>query len=233
MIISHKHKFIFIKPQKTAGTSVELLLSRFCGDDDIITPLGFDPDPYVRQKANARPPQNYFRKKPFKHWKVSEIYHYLRRGLKPNLNYWEHLQAQQIKDYVGHEIWNSYKKISIVRNPWDHAVSQYQWVKKYNYRGANRNFRDYIFTDYISIYPFLFINSEYIIDYIIKFENLESDCNLVLNKFNISSNTTIPITKNKTRKNKSYNEFYNHESSKKIYDINEVIIKKFNYEFTQ
>ena len=39
MIISHKHKFIFIKTRKTAGTSIELFLSRFCGPEDIITPF--------------------------------------------------------------------------------------------------------------------------------------------------------------------------------------------------
>jgi len=38
MIISHKHKFIFMKTRKTAGTSIQLALSEYCGDDDIITP---------------------------------------------------------------------------------------------------------------------------------------------------------------------------------------------------
>ncbi len=31
MIISHEHKFIFLKTKKTAGTSVELALTRLCG----------------------------------------------------------------------------------------------------------------------------------------------------------------------------------------------------------
>ena len=39
MIVSHKHKFIFLKTKKTAGTSIELALTKLCGDDDIITPL--------------------------------------------------------------------------------------------------------------------------------------------------------------------------------------------------
>ena len=39
MIISHKHKFIFIKTKKTAGTRVKVYLSQFCGSDDIITPI--------------------------------------------------------------------------------------------------------------------------------------------------------------------------------------------------
>ena len=37
MIISHKHKFIFIRPRKTAGTTMQNVLSQICGDDDIVT----------------------------------------------------------------------------------------------------------------------------------------------------------------------------------------------------
>jgi hypothetical protein len=40
VIVSHKHKFIFLKTNKAAGTSTEMALSRFCGPDDIITSFG-------------------------------------------------------------------------------------------------------------------------------------------------------------------------------------------------
>ena len=39
MIISHAHKFIFLKTKKTAGTSIELALSQLCGPDDVIPPI--------------------------------------------------------------------------------------------------------------------------------------------------------------------------------------------------
>ena len=39
MIISHKYRCIFIKPKKTAGTSLELFLSQVCGADDVVTPI--------------------------------------------------------------------------------------------------------------------------------------------------------------------------------------------------
>jgi len=36
MIISHKHKFIFLKVPKTASTSVEIFFEQFCDENDII-----------------------------------------------------------------------------------------------------------------------------------------------------------------------------------------------------
>ena len=37
MIISHSNKFIFFKPIKTAGSSIERSLSYFCNDEDLYT----------------------------------------------------------------------------------------------------------------------------------------------------------------------------------------------------
>ena len=39
MILSHKHRFISLKTQKTGGTSVELALRELCGTEDIVAPL--------------------------------------------------------------------------------------------------------------------------------------------------------------------------------------------------
>jgi hypothetical protein len=39
MIISHRHRFIFVKTLKTAGTSIEVFLSQHCGPDDVVTPI--------------------------------------------------------------------------------------------------------------------------------------------------------------------------------------------------
>ena len=38
MIISHEHKFIFLKTKKTAGTAIEAALSELCGPSCVITP---------------------------------------------------------------------------------------------------------------------------------------------------------------------------------------------------
>ena len=38
MIASFSRGFVFIKGRKTAGTSIEIALSRFCSEGDVITP---------------------------------------------------------------------------------------------------------------------------------------------------------------------------------------------------
>ena len=58
MIASHQHRFIFLKTRKTAGTSVEIALSKVCGPDDIITEISPE-DEELRQAAGGRPPQNF------------------------------------------------------------------------------------------------------------------------------------------------------------------------------
>jgi len=45
VIISHKHKFIFIKTRKTAGSSIEHFLSKYLGSNDICTGSEIDKTP--------------------------------------------------------------------------------------------------------------------------------------------------------------------------------------------
>ena len=39
MIINHEKKIIFIKTKKTAGTSLEIALSKYCGANCVIAPI--------------------------------------------------------------------------------------------------------------------------------------------------------------------------------------------------
>src|SRR5262245_1397709 len=59
MIVSHRHRFIFLKSKKTAGTSVELALSAVCDAGDIITPLAQPEDEPLRRGLS---PQNWQRR---------------------------------------------------------------------------------------------------------------------------------------------------------------------------
>ena len=58
MIISHKNKFIFLKPRKVAGTSFEIALSNFTCKTDIVTPISVA-DEKIRNKFCDYGPVNY------------------------------------------------------------------------------------------------------------------------------------------------------------------------------
>ncbi len=65
MIISHKHKFIYIKSNKTAGTSTEILLEKICGKDDIVTPI-------TKRDSKTHTPRNH-ENKFYNHMGLHEI----------------------------------------------------------------------------------------------------------------------------------------------------------------
>ncbi len=106
MLVSHKYKFIYIKTPKTAGTSVEIFLERYCR-----------PDPEnIREGCEEL---------------ISEVgIVALRTNDKERLaraTFWNHMSAKAIKDALGAEIWDSYTKVCNVRNPFDLVVSQF-WM---------------------------------------------------------------------------------------------------------
>ena len=58
MIYSKKHNFLFLKGVKVAGTSVEIALSKLCGNQDIISPIA-NIDERTRVQLKIRHAQNY------------------------------------------------------------------------------------------------------------------------------------------------------------------------------
>lgn len=216
-----------------AGTSIELLLSRFCAEGDVITPLGFDPDAEVRMKHKAKEPQNYFRSKPLKHWQLNELFWLVIKGIVPNLNYWEHLPAGSIKAYIGDELWNKYLKISVVRNPWSHAVSWYKWQEKYNFENAKgKSFEWFLLNNYRNVWEYYSINEIYSIDVMIRFEHLEDDLKLLGAKIEGIEISDIPQTKKRTGKRVAYQDYYTKtEMIERVRQRNLHVIEKFNYRF--
>ena len=144
------------------------------------------------------------------------------------------MQANLIKEYVGDGIWNSYKKISIVRNPWDHAVSWFKWQESRGREGTKKGeFERYLFNNYRSTWPFYTINyGKYDIDFMIRFEHLDEDLKVFFDQLNLKYEFELPKTKHKVRTKRNYKDFYTKDSLIEI--VNEKalnVINKFNYKF--
>ncbi len=125
MIVSHRHRFIFLKTRKTAGTSLEIALSKYCGPEDILTSINYDEA--ARTEHSARRAQNH--EMPLSSFGAGDSLRWITRRRRP-ARFTEHMTGVEIRERLGAEIWNSYFKFTIVRNPFDRMVSRYHWTMK-------------------------------------------------------------------------------------------------------
>lgn len=101
VLVSHRKRFIFAKTVKTAGTSIEGLLGRYCVPEgtyveDDACPETVTPDGIIGARDHHA----------------------------ANATRWvNHMPAAAIADAVGPEVWQSYLKITSVRNPYTKILS--------------------------------------------------------------------------------------------------------------
>ena len=123
MILSHKHKFIFIKTKKTAGTAIEAAISQLCGPDDVITPYRAASE----KDRKGLGPQNYRIDHPLKPqrplWR--RLLGRPERYWHPTIGYYEHMPASRIRAYAGEDVWNDYFKFAFDRHPLERQVAWY------------------------------------------------------------------------------------------------------------
>ena len=215
MIISHKHKFIFIKTEKTAGTSIEIALSKYCGPDDIITPIS-PKDEVTRKELGYRGPQNYlvpFSKYSARDW-ASLIYHRQRRA------FYNHISAQEIKQYISNDVWNSYYKFCFERNPFDKLVSLYYWIGSkyptiYDFMMSGK-------ASYVKGFVLWTINAIPVVDHIYKFEEMHEAFKHISAVLKLDPEMVIPEKKAKSnfRKDKRhYREILTEQEKQWVYKI--------------
>ena len=107
---------------------------------------------------------------------------------------YNHSTATEIKNYLynnnRHEIWDTYKKITIIRNPYSLLYSFYGWNlirNKTNIKNCNNFITENIITDFIGQnVNKITIDDKSIIDYFIIYENYDKTINNILKKLNIN-----------------------------------------------
>lgn len=123
---------------------------------------------------------------PFLKTYISNLYNKLTGGeykkyikLKRRFKFEQHMSANEIKSLIPRGIYNDYTKLTIVRNPYDQAISDYYDMK---YRPEHEYIED--FDDYLLVRSEIFfkknyekfvINNKIQTDYILKYETLKKD----------------------------------------------------------
>ena len=232
MIISHSHKFIFIKSEKTAGTSVEAVLSAHCRDNDIVVPIND-----YRHNRNE--------KGEFIHRAMNADEEYRRIG--------QHVDAKTIQRKVPAEVWNSYFKFSIIRDPWDRTVSDFFWKRRtdpsikprkrfYHYLGVPFNelapikkaFAEFIVSDeFVNNDRFYIIDDQLCVDFVIRYENLLEDISTVCKKLGLPAIDLPNLKTGFRRKHHHYSEYFDENSKAIVAEKHRNDIRLFGYKFVR
>jgi hypothetical protein len=217
MLVSHKHKFIYIKSIKTAGTSTEIFLEPYCvtnvleshGREMIQTNEGI-----IGTRMNQHLAE------------ISEFYN--------------HMPPYKIKNSIGEETFNSYTKIINIRNPFDMMVSHYYFKPTFElYSNSEMSFENYLLKTNVvedlskKYRDLMYIEDEFIVDEIVRFENLEEDIFKLLDKLELPSpkRELGEYKKNKRRPDKDWKKMYSNETKELVEKHFKFYMDLFNYSF--
>lgn len=181
--ISHEYRFVYLKTHKTASTSAEMFLERFC------TPEGHVPvrdmnEPVICERG------------------IVGVRHGGRKELKrdKNAEYWfGHMAAKRVRRQLGKELFDSYLKVACVRNPYRRLLSKffYNFVWRrdvslpQDLATARQMFRDFLenwdSSDKTRLRalpdtPIVSIDGKVVLDHVLRTEHLKDDMRAFLTR---------------------------------------------------
>lgn len=189
MILLTNPKLLFLKPQKVAGTSFEIALSKFADENAILTPI-VEEDEKIRLDLGFRGPQNIMISNLERLIMLFNRTHKDKRYPR-SLKFWDHISAKLVKQRLDLKVWSESYKISIIRNPYDSTISSYF----YQGRGRGRivyspeDFENFCFKIRKNHHKRLknidkyFIGKHQIIDFYLRYEAIYEDIKKLENKF--------------------------------------------------
>ena len=192
MLISHKHKFIFIKTKKTAGTSLEAYLGKFCdGPEDVVTRIAD-----THHAEHGYWPKNWqgrFNLLPELANPVGVKRSSIIKQFLGGYKFYPHIPAASVRNRVGKDIWDNYFKFCVERNPFDKLLSHY-----YSRKGAldgSYMFNDYLEDGHHPVNRPIYTDSsgEIIVDRVLRYEKLDSELVDIFSLLDIPYDGTLGI----------------------------------------
>lgn len=230
MIISHKYRFIFIKTNKTAGTSIETYLSHLCGEGDILTPFGKEePEHFARNYKGCFNIVGELASFPKREWKRS-ISDFVYRK-----KFYNHISASKVKYRIAKGIWDDYYKFCVERNPWDKAISHYYFMTRR--KNMNLTLGEYLDAGFRRInypkYTDLHNADKIIVDRVIRYENLNSELSEVFGQLGVpfSGCLNVRAKANFREDRRPYQEVLTASQREKIQKLYAKEIALFGYAF--
>jgi len=237
MIISHSRKFIFLKTRKTGSTSVEIALSNFCSQQDIITPI--TPRDERQRLTSGGVCRNFSsnRKLELKYIRdltANTAYSTIPEGLAQAQIYYNHMSLGELHKVFQGKI-AEYKTITIERHPYEKAVSLANFILGYasyikgkalfaNIDQIKNKINEIIdnedFKRNLCNWHIYSLNNTFAVDYILQHDKLEEDFLSLCNELGFDEDVILPKAKVGDRdKNISADELLTQSQKHKIQEI--------------
>ena len=239
MIVSYSQKFIFVKPRKVAGTTIELMLSPHLKHGDLATPI----EPHEENLRSCKPGVS-----------VGRIRRQNTVGFPLKLR--DHSPLHKAYLVLGNEI-KDYFVISACRNPWDRAVSQFFWsYRKKNILQKEFQFQKREFNRFTKRYGpktwldlfygrkkqrrlnsshLYSLNNKIVADFVIRYEHLEQDFLMLQKHLNLPLDSSIEGYNTKStfrpKSSRAWQTFYDQDTIELVRHCCLDEIKCFNYTF--
>lgn len=215
MILSHEHGFVFMKTRKTAGTSVEIALSRVCGPADVITPVLEEP---LRAELGGRGPQNH---------------------TSPPLEHkaFNHMPVSMVRRMVGRARFESYLSFAVERNPWDAVVSLFHWAHRVAGAPAGPDaFAAYVASPAVAEFAeknqrIYRLQGRVAVDRVLRYESLADELGALWTELALPGSPDLPHAKAGVRPPGSYRELYDDGSRERVAELFAAPIAELGYEF--
>ncbi len=219
MILSKKNNFLFLKTKKTAGTSIEIFLSSYCGKRDIITPI--TPIDELTRLHEGRICQNFHSDK-----EVEDRYRRTYLALNPSMEpqeqirrlpekippdslYWNHMAIGELTKIIPDVSSDHYFKFCIERHPYEKAVSLANMSVKFSsyQQGGDMNISSGELKEAIGTliesrriqnirnYDIYTTDGVVRVDKVVDYALLQDELKSVLQRMDLSINVELPFTK--------------------------------------
>jgi hypothetical protein len=211
MIASFAHNFIFIKTRKTAGTSVEVVLSTWCSDEDVCVPI-LPEDELIRAAYGARP-RNFGAPPELERSYVDAIRRKdlsdisrLRTLIVKRFGFYAHMPATDVRDRFP-ELWQKAFKFTIERHPYEKIVSRAYWkhgkaISRGNVTPISDFIEDMIEHPGISDRHLYMERDQLLVDRIIPYESLWSSLGDLARTWGVALPDPLPRSKGGTRQDR-------------------------------
>jgi hypothetical protein len=193
MIVSHAHRFIFLRTEKTGGSS------------------------FLKVMHEQLDPSEFPADLPRPLWSKYTPIHQggLRRAFPKVFGLHRHATAKHVRDIIGRKVFDSYFKFAIERNPWDRQISLYahrQWKKGKSVDSFDRDMRSILYrsTGHVKLnnWAVYSIDGQIVADRVLRYERLSEELDEVLGQLGLPQGLEMPRLRSYVPNRPHYSTYY-------------------------